>query len=754
MLRSTILVDDPNTKLQSILESFEKRGYKVWNDDITNRYTDGSSGYKDIAIKFTTGDGDNVVKELQIMTPNMQKAKYELGGHDLYNKRRTLNVIDPETRQQAKLLDEQMAKLYNDAYEADLAAMKASSEISSPSNTASRGGKVLPSESTATTEPSGLSDTFTNTPSTEKNFGKLSNRLMEPPFDSSVSQNTKNVNPDLMYGESALANRTSAQSKGNMLQRLGEVMEGAQSNTTRVQNRKLGIKSAGNAIDKVYKKTGISDLDVQTELAKELTGGANSYLDEIQRTALSATEDGTQRTVDTSPIVAKIESLVDDKISETNLSGSKRQQFISSLKRDVQKGDTITAANRLKEQAQVLLDKKENMKPLDKQQAKVYRELAQDLDDLSYSAVPKDNVDAMFETAISESRGRAAQAKKVGNQQIATAYEKIASGLEELPRTIQAFRSFKKDFVDVAKMGELSAQGEQAVLAQNGANITGNLKRFVNKTLQKPTNQALAWAGSKLSDAGEKMASSTPAAPNAGQTTETLPGTMLPVDRLGNAIGRAEGARAAGNSLEAQLANMNTNEALQTTQNGLNGAYYTGSDVYGNTTTPSYSTGAGAYNQGNDYLSRIEIGIQNAFNAGDFESVEYLIDMYNTVSKMYQAEEPKQTKLTATQQRANAAATSLQRLANMTPDTGYAVSGIPIIGNLATLGGNSYLSEAQSLAQQIGYMVSGANIKKEEAEAIGRAYVPQPFDSEQIRNEKLQRAAEIIRMYQNGYTEE
>ena len=238
--------------------------------------------------------------------------------------------------------------------------------------------------------------------------------------------------------------------------------------------------------------------------------------------------------------------------------------------------------------------------------------------------------------------------------------------------------------------------------------------------------------------------------------TETLPGTVLPIDRLGNAIGRAEGARAAGDSLETQLANMNTTNASQATATGLNGAYYAGATGTNGTTTPTtYSTG---YNttasSGNDMLSRIEVGIQNAFNAGDFESVEYLMDMYSNIAKMYKTEEPKQVKLSATQQRANAAAASLQRLANMTPDTGYTLSGIPVVGNVTTLGGNSYLSEAQSLAQQIGYMVSGANIKKEEAEAIGKAYVPQPFDSEQIRNEKLQRAAEIIALYQQGYVEE
>jgi hypothetical protein len=94
---------------------------------------------------------------------------------------------------------------------------------------------------------------------------------------------------------------------------------------------------------------------------------------------------------------------------------------------------------------------------------------------------------------------------------------------------------------------------------------------------------------------------------------------------------------------------------------------------------------------------------------------------------------------------------SLNKLSQMTPDLGYNLSGIPIIGDIATFGGNDYEGEAKSLAQQIGYMVSGANIKEEEAYNIGKAYVPQPFDSEQTRKNKLNRAYDIIRQYQNGY---
>ena len=137
--------------------------------------------------------------------------------------------------------------------------------------------------------------------------------------------------------------------------------------------------------------------------------------------------------------------------------------------------------------------------------------------------------------------------------------------------------------------------------------------------------------------------------------------------------------------------------------------------------------------------------------------VQSLYSMYQDSLSNLQKQQSSSTssqKLTSTQQRANAAMDSLSRLSNMTPDLGYNLSGIPVIGNIATLGGNDYEGEAKSLAQQIGYMVSGANIKEEEAYNIGKAYVPQPFDSEQTRNLKLQRAYNIIRQYQTGTAEE
>jgi hypothetical protein len=146
--------------------------------------------------------------------------------------------------------------------------------------------------------------------------------------------------------------------------------------------------------------------------------------------------------------------------------------------------------------------------------------------------------------------------------------------------------------------------------------------------------------------------------------------------------------------------------------------------------------------------------MSSAIDADDADAFVALYEMYQDALSKQQSASTSSQKLTATQQRANAAMNSLQRLANMTPDLGYNLSNIPVVGNIATLGGNDYESEAKSLAQQIGYMVSGSNIKDSEAENIGKSYVPQPWDNEQTRQNKLRRAYEIIQQYQNVYATE
>ena len=276
-----------------------------------------------------------------------------------------------------------------------------------------------------------------------------------------------------------------------------------------------------------------------------------------------------------------------------------------------------------------------------------------------------------------------------------------------------------------------------------------------------------------------------------GAETTTMPASTNassdynPSTRLYNAIGRTEGAITRDNARNGaylaeaaqeaevvpdtmmQTASIPTTDSSTALYNSVTGIAPAQTATTASTQGAMPSYGSQSEEQATyffpptgDYWSdMLSQAMRRAKNAGDYDALGQLFEMYQTQANKLEKQaqsastSTKSTKLTDTQRRANAAMNSLDRISTMTPDLGYNLSGIPVIGDIATWGGNDYESEAKSLAQQIGYMLSGANIKEEEAYNIGKAYVPQPFDSEQTRKSKLQRAYDIIQQYQNGYAE-
>lgn len=587
---------------------------------------------------------------------------------------------------------------------------------------------------------------------------------------------TTEEKPFLAYGESELGNRTKRGMIADKLERLGNSLEGGQTNITRAAAKDLGIESTGKVVENVRKKTGISNLETQAKLAKELTGGENSLLDDIQRNALSASETGEPFAVDTDPLLRQINDIV-GKHADTNTFGSeaKRNEFINNLKKDISNGssDMISISNRMKANAADLRGRGvTSPKPEDSAKARIYTEIANKLDDLSYSAIPQGNVDAMFDTAISEMRGRAVQARNNGNKDVAKAYETMATNLESQPRTIRAYRTFKKDFVDASKIAELTLRAENGAAAQMGRSFGTGVKRFASTLAQRPVNAALAKVGAGVNELADRIAGDsatvTPKATPTPVATET-PTDYNPATQIYNTIGRREGLT---NAEQARTANYLT-DAVQA-NNALMGNTYgdnsleslvvptTSNSVYNNVngnlataTTTNGNNGSYFQKTGDYWTDIIGDALTSAINDRDVTAFAQLYEIYQDQLANLQknASSTSGQKLNTTQQRANAALTSWQRLSQMTPDLGYNLSNIPIIGGIATLGGNDYEGEAKSLAQQIGYMVSGANIKQEEAENIGKAYVPQPWDSENTRKLKLQRAYEIIQQYQNNIAE-
>lgn len=165
-------------------------------------------------------------------------------------------------------------------------------------------------------------------------------------------------------------------------------------------------------------------------------------------------------------------------------------------------------------------------------------------------------------------------------------------------------------------------------------------------------------------------------------------------------------------------------------------------------TLASLPTASNTANTGAQQLQTISNAMDRALAAGDITAYGQLADLYKKAYAIYGQDTTTTAKaLSATQSKALTAAQQLDQLAQMTPDAGTALASSPL-GFLVDLGGgNQYANQAKALATTLGYLLSGANIRETEAERIGQAYVPSAFDSEPVRQQKLERARQLIQSY-------
>lgn len=196
----------------------------------------------------------------------------------------------------------------------------------------------------------------------------------------------------------------------------------------------------------------------------------------------------------------------------------------------------------------------------------------------------------------------------------------------------------------------------------------------------------------------------------------------------------------------------------QDTQNAIQNATQEAQDIQSNYEN-SMLQAQQAYNQAQQTqnsipstLDRISVGMERALAAGDINAYSTLANLYKQAAQMYELQNPTATKseskaLSANQSKALTGLQQLQTLANMTPDLGTALANSPLGGVVDMLGGNDYANQAKSLSLTLGYLQSGANITPREAENIGKSYIPTAYDSEQVRQQKLSRAEQLLRNY-------
>lgn len=150
-------------------------------------------------------------------------------------------------------------------------------------------------------------------------------------------------------------------------------------------------------------------------------------------------------------------------------------------------------------------------------------------------------------------------------------------------------------------------------------------------------------------------------------------------------------------------------------------------------------------------LDRISAGMERALAAGDITAYGKLADLYKQAAQMYELQNPTAATtakdLSANQSKALTGLQQLQTLSQMQPGVGTALVNSPLGGVVNMFGGDEYANQAQSLALTLGYLQSGANITPREAENIGRSYIPTAYDSENVRQQKLSRAEQLLRNY-------
>lgn len=586
---------------------------------------------------------------------------------------------------------------------------------------------------------------------------------------------------ELTYGDSTLGSK-----KKTLREKVGLALERSQVNATRKEMRDIGIENAGELVDNVRRRTGLTDLDEQAQFAKEVTGGKNSLLDTIQNDALSTNDDGSTRRVDLTVLDSKIRKIVDD-APDTLVNASKKQEILSGIQRELTNpGVTaVQKANDMRASASELYTK--NAKTPDKAdvaEGKIYSEVAGLVEDEIYNAIPEKKVDWMYDTAIAESNGRAQQLANAGNKEYAQAYTNLANDLATTDRTIKNYRALKKDFVDVNKLATKTSQGSTAWNNNNlalgtavtAAALSGNpltaipvaaATKLLAPAVGEVTTKGAAKLGGKLVDWG-RGATSTPTASTTASTTYN-PATQV-YNMIGRDVGerQGEGQRVAqyltqaqndqtiaGNTLEGLVAPLGA--TTSTTGTGSTSVY---DSVYGNNTPATmgmtYEEERAKYfypPTGDYWTDMLSQAMRNAKNAEDYDALGSLYEMYQDAVAKNLSSSTSETKLTDKQRHAEAAMQALDDLEQTEHNLAYDLSDIPGIGNIATLGGNDYQSKVNALTLQVGYMLSGATVNKDEVQKILDAYIPKPRDNAATRQNKLNQLRGIISEYQRTTVE-
>lgn len=302
---------------------------------------------------------------------------------------------------------------------------------------------------------------------------------------------------------------------------------------------------------------------------------------------------------------------------------------------------------------------------------------------------------------------------------------------------------------------EVGASGLVKEVAKPVAGFVGGVEKGLGKIISGIGNtvagdsEALKGAGKAALNAAGKAGKKIGNAASA-LNDPTLAGMALGGSTVGDMLTKATNRSITKD--QAEFANNRANVAQKTAEFEQAANDYTQAIAEQQAAENQLAQGTSGASGTANMLARINNAMELAMQAGDINAYSKLADLYKQAYGIYEMQNP-QTKnegkaLSANQSKALAASQQLEQLAQMTPNAGTVASTIPVLGGIVDLtGGNEYANQAEALATTLGYLLSGANIKESEAKRIGQSYVPNAFDSEAVRQQKLDRARQLIQSY-------
>lgn len=286
--------------------------------------------------------------------------------------------------------------------------------------------------------------------------------------------------------------------------------------------------------------------------------------------------------------------------------------------------------------------------------------------------------------------------------------------------------------------------------------IVGKVEKGVGSVIGAAGDMAAGKAGTKVAGVAKNVANT------AGKVTGALNNDFVANRAFGGSdlglpsaaeLVTAQTARQAG---KAEAGQVNARRDIQNAQQEMQNAQTDYTNAMAQAQTAYNNAQMAQVSQGQEQLDRIANAMQMALNAGDITAYSQLMDLYQQAYKIYGADLTAGTgtataeKLTDNQAKALTGMQQLEQLSSMKPGTGTALAGSPLGGVVNMFGGDQYANQAQSLALTLGYLQSGANVSQSEAQKIGESYIPTAFDSEQTRQQKLDRARQLLNNYLYG----